>query len=31
MMLKQSGIGWFCQHAKVGDNGLSDFFIRRNR
>jgi hypothetical protein len=31
ILLRQSGIGWFCQHAKVGDKGLSDFFIRQNR
>jgi hypothetical protein len=30
ILLKQSGIGWFCQRAKVGDKGLSDFFIRWN-
>jgi len=31
MMLRQSGIGWFCQRAKSETNGLSDFFIRQSR
>jgi hypothetical protein len=30
ILLGQSGIGWLVQRAKVGDNGLSDFFVRRN-